>query len=139
MIKILSIEDIIKISNAAIQQLLTIRANQIYTGFAWDADSEGYMVVVESSDNIQDDYLFIGNQGLVTDTFDEAKVGEEDFASPFEFIDHHVKTQCYELYLQCNDEVGVVFILPDAVVNQHPDLQQLIASLQDAIMVGKRL
>jgi len=136
MIKILSCADITGIADADIRHFVMQRTVQLFSGGVWDADLEGYMVVVEAADDIQSDYDFVGNKGLVSDTFNAGDVGDDAFGSPFEIISHHPVHAFYEAYLQCNDDMGIVFIIPDAVVEAHADLKQLFLLLQVPFLSG---
>jgi len=140
MIKILGAADIADVKDSDIRRFLLRRIDQLFSSATWDSATEGYLVVVEWDDDIQSDYQFVGERGLVSDTFDAVGIDDEAFGSPFEVISHHPLFAFYEAYLQCNDGMGISFIIPDTVVAKHADLRQLLSVLQvpcaDACLEG---
>jgi len=136
MIKILSCKDIAKVNPSSLRRFLVRRAKQLFEDRTWHPDREGYLVVVEAQDDIYTDFPLVGKRGLVSDVFDVASPSNDAFGSPFEMVSHHSFYGFYEAYLQCNDDVGVCYIIPDEIADKHADLQQvlttLIAPLPDA-------
>lgn len=130
MIKISSHSDIAQVADKHLKAFLLGRVKQIFSVRDWQADKEGYVIVVEDKDDIRKDYQFVGREGLVSDLFDAARVGDDEFASPFEVISHHPLHPFYEAHLQCNDEMGITFMIPESVASLHPDLKLILTKLE---------
>ncbi len=86
--------------------------------------------IAEPGDDFVHDYLLIGNDGLFSDTFGSCRFPEEDFASPLEFIGYQADGTVCELLCQANDEACIIIVIPDSVLQQHAQLQQLIRYLE---------
>lgn len=88
------------------------------------------LLIVEASDDLVADYVHLGKAGLFSNTFDSNTFGDTDFASPLEFIGHHSDIAVCELLCQIDDESCIIIFVPHSVLQQHPELQNLILFLQ---------
>ena len=86
-------------------------------------------MIVETPEEIDTEFAFIGPRGIFSYLFDESPPFSGDFASPFEYARSYPQHGLHELYLQLNDSKGLVILLPDAVVDARPDVRQLLDHL----------
>ncbi len=82
---------------------ITARFNQL----SEDTDVPPNLILVESGDNITGpDYAFVGNNGLLSDLYEEFSPGETGFVRPFEWVSYLPSLQLYEALLLVNNEDG---------------------------------
>ena len=94
-----------------------------------DTDVPPNLVLVEEGDDITGpDYAFVGTYGLLSDLFEEFTPGEADFVRPYEWVSYLPSLQLYEVLLLVNSEDGYWIIIPEAIVDSHPDLHWVLAS-----------
>ena len=100
---------------------ITARFNQL----SEDTDVPPNLILVETGDDITGpDYAFIGPRGLLSDLFDEHEPGQPEFARPYE---HASKLPLlYEALLLTNNEDGYWIIIPESIVEAHPDLKWVL-------------
>jgi hypothetical protein len=92
-----------------------------------DTDVPPNIVLVEEGDDITGpDYAFVGTRGLLSDLFDEHEPGHPEFARPYEWASHIPELQLYEVLLLVNDEDGYWIIIPETIVESHPDLRGIL-------------
>jgi hypothetical protein len=92
-----------------------------------DTDVPPNIILVENSDDITGpDYAFIGLRGLLSDLFDAHEPGHSEFARPYEWASHIPELHLYEVLLLVNDEDGYWIIIPETIVNSHPELRGIL-------------
>ena len=70
---------------------------------------------------------FLGSAGMCSDLFESCRPGDTEFASVFEWISYLPDLKVYEmLYLEA--DLGYLLIVPEEVVEAHPDLKTVIES-----------
>ena len=70
---------------------------------------------------------FLGSEGMCSDLFETHQPGDPDFTSVFEWISYLPDLKAYEmLYLEA--DLGYLLIVPEEVVEAHPDLKTVIES-----------
>ena len=114
-----------------LKQLLTERLYQLETTGNLTRTGD-QLWLAEVTDDFIEDYVAIGTQGLYSDTFDTASLGDENFVSPLEFIGHHNDAAVCELLYQMNDDNCSVIFIPDEVIHRHPELQHMLRFLEQA-------
>jgi hypothetical protein len=82
--------------------------------------------IVEDDDITGLDYAFIGNQGLLSDLFEEHEPGHPEFARPYEWVSYIPELELYEALLLINNEDGYWIIIPESIVETHPDLKWVL-------------
>jgi hypothetical protein len=90
-----------------------------------DTDVPPNIILVEEGDDITR-YSWIGKQGLVSDLWEEHKPGHPKFYRPFEWASYLPELQLYEVLLLVNNEDGYWILIPEAVVEAHPDLKWVL-------------
>jgi hypothetical protein len=105
------------------------RRRLLTTDGEYDPEEDGGFLIVEAEDDVHRDFAFIGSRGLLSDLFEEHPPFTDGFSSPFEYAFHHPQFALHELYLQLNDTRCVVILIPEAVVEAHPDLRRLLNDL----------
>jgi hypothetical protein len=96
---------------------------------AEDTDVPPNIILVENGDDITGlDYAFIGPDGLLSDLFEEHEPGHPVFARPYEWASHIPELHIYEALLLINNEDGILVIIPEAIVDAHPDLKWILTS-----------
>jgi hypothetical protein len=94
-----------------------------------DTDAPPNLVLVEPDDDITGpNYAFIGPQGLLSDIFEEHEPGHPEFSRPYEWVSHLPELRLYEVLLLMNNEDGYWIVIPEAVVEAHPDLKWVLTS-----------
>jgi len=92
-----------------------------------DTDVPPNIILVEATDNITGpDYAFVGPKGLLSDLFEESTPGETGFVRPFENVSFLKSLQIYEVLLLVNGEDGYWILIPEAIVEIHPDLKWVL-------------
>ena len=87
------------------------------------------LILVEPGDEIiGSDYAFIGNQGMLSDLWEEHEPRHTDFCRPYEWVSYLPSLQLYELLLLVNGEDGFLFFIPETIVEAHPDLEWVLTS-----------
>ena len=93
-----------------------------------DTDVPPNIVLVEDGDDISGpDYAFVGPEGLLSDLFEEKCPGEADFVRPYEWVSHLPSLHLYEALLLINGEDGYWILIPEEIVEAHPDLKWVLA------------
>lgn len=73
------------------------------------------------------EFSFLGSAGMCSDLFESHRPGDPDFASVFEWISYLPDLKVYEmLYLEA--DLGYWLIVPEELVEAHPDLKAVIDS-----------
>ena len=94
-----------------------------------DTDVPPNLVLVEDNDDITGpDYAFVGNNGLLSDLYEEFSPGETGFVRPFEWVSYLPSLQLYEALLLVNNEDGYWILIPETVVDSHPDLHWVLTA-----------
>jgi hypothetical protein len=84
-------------------------------------------VLVNEGDNIAGpDYFFVGNQGLLSDLFEEHEPGHPEFARPFEWASYLPELNIYEVLLLIHGEDGVFIYVPDSIVEANTKLHWIL-------------
>ena len=92
-----------------------------------DTDVPPNIVLVEAADDLTGpDYAFVGNNGLLSDLFEEFNPGETGFLRPLEWASYLPSLQLYETLLLVNNEDGYWIMIPESVVEANPDLKWVI-------------
>ena len=90
-----------------------------------DTDIPPNIILVECDDDITgSDYAFIGPRGLLSDLFEEHLSGHTEYVRPYEHISR--VSSFYEALLLINGEDGYWILIPEAVVEAHPDLHWVL-------------
>jgi hypothetical protein len=85
------------------------------------------LVLVEEGDDITGpDYAFIGPNGLLSDLFEEHQPGHPDFVRPFEHVSRIASL--YEVLLLVGNEDGYWILIPEEIVEAHPDLKWVLTA-----------
>jgi hypothetical protein len=94
-----------------------------------DTDVPPNIVLVETDDCITGpDYAFVGNRGLLSDLFEEHAPGHPEFSRPYEWVSHLPELRLYEVLLLVNNEDGQWMLIPEVIVDSHPDLHWVLTS-----------
>ena len=94
-----------------------------------DTDVPPNIILVETYDNLTGpDYAFVGSRGLLSDLFEESTPGETGFARPYECVSYMPSLHLYEVLLLVNSEDGYWILIPEAIVEAHPDLKWVLTS-----------
>ena len=94
-----------------------------------DTDIPPNITLVEEGDDITGpDYAFVGNRGLLSDLFETHEPGHPEFARPFEWVSYLPELQLYEVLLLINNEDGYWIMIPEAIVDSHPDLHWMLTA-----------
>jgi hypothetical protein len=84
-------------------------------------------VIVEKTDRIDGpDFSFIGNRGLLSDLYEDRAPKEDGFTRPYEWVSHLPELQLYVAMYLVNGEDGYWILIPEAVVEAHPDLKWVL-------------
>jgi hypothetical protein len=106
---------------------LKIHLQARYNQLSEDTDAPPNIVLVEEDDDITGpDYAFVGNRGLLSDLFEEHAPGHPEFCRPFEHVSRI--SSLYEVLLLVNNEDGYWIIIPEAIVEAHPDLKYVLTA-----------
>jgi hypothetical protein len=113
------------LSDSQIQNHILHRYRQL----TFETDVPPNIILVEATDDITGpDYAFVGTRGLLSDLFEEQEPGHPEFARPYEWASHLPELHLYEALLLVNNEDGYLILIPDAVVEAHPDLKWVLTS-----------
>jgi hypothetical protein len=94
-----------------------------------DTDVPPNIVLAESDDDIAGSaFGFVGNRGLVSDLFESARPRGVNFVRPFEWISYLPELQLYEALLLKNNEDGYWILIPETIVEAHPDLKWVLTN-----------
>ena len=124
MLHITTWEQFETVPDPRIRAFLEDRRQLLTSEQPYDPPEDGGFIIVETPEEIDSEFDFIGSQGPFSDLFDESPPFSEDFASPFEYACSYPQYGLHELSLQFNDNKGLVILTPDSIVNQRPDVQQ---------------
>jgi hypothetical protein len=92
-----------------------------------DTDAPPNIVLVEADDDITGpDCAFVGPNGLLSDLFEEHAPGHPEFSRPYEWVSHLSELRLYEVLLLINSEDGYWVIIPEEIVEAHPDLKWVL-------------
>jgi hypothetical protein len=99
---------------------ITARFNQL----SEDTDVPPNIILAENTDDITGpNYAFVGNRGLLSDLWEEHRPGQSEFSRPYEWVSHLPELQLYEALLLVSNEDAYWILIPDTVVEAHPDLK----------------
>lgn len=94
---------------------------------AEETDVPPIIILVELGDDIKgSDYAFIGNQGLLSDAYEEHTPGEAGFIRPYEWVSYWPDLQLYEILFLRNYDDGHFILISTENVNKHPDLKWVL-------------
>jgi len=94
-----------------------------------DTDVPPNIVLVEANDDITGpDYAFVGNNGLLSDLWDEHEPGHPEFVRPYEWVSFLPPLQLYEVLLLIHSEDGFLILIPEAIVDANNDLHWILTS-----------
>ena len=98
-----------------------------HDSLTFDTDVPPNIILVEATDDITGpDYAFVGNHGLLSDTYEEHEPGEEGFVRPYEWTAHLPSLRMYEALVLLHGEDGYWLLIPEAVVETHSDLHWIL-------------
>lgn len=95
-----------------IRQMLTRRISQIELRKGEALADVGAFFVVESGDCISCIEATTGCH-LVSDPFEDCRFGDDDFEPTFEWLEHHIPEQCFEIAFMTTDDYFVAVFVPD--------------------------
>ena len=108
---------------SSLKSHITARFDQL----SEDTDVPPNIVLVEDNDDITGPgYAFVGPRGLLSDLFEEHEPGHPEFAKPYEWASHLPGLRLYEALLLINGEDGYLIIIPESIVEAHPDLKWVL-------------
>lgn len=85
------------------------------------------IVLVEEDDDITgSDFAFVGPRGLLSDLFEEHEPGHPEFARPYEWASYLPELHIYEVLLLISGEDGYLILIPESIVEAHPDLKWIL-------------
>jgi hypothetical protein len=94
-----------------------------------ETDIPPNLILVETNDDITGpDYAFVGNRGLLSDLYEERSLKEEGFARPYEWVVYLPELQLYETLYLINGEDGYWILIPEDIVEAHPDLKYVLTA-----------
>ena len=92
-----------------------------------DTDVPPNLILVETDDDVTGpNYAFVGPRGLLSDLFEEHQPGHPEFVRPYEHISRI--SSLYEVLLLINNEDGYWILIPEVIVDSHPDLHWVLTS-----------
>jgi hypothetical protein len=93
-----------------------------------DTDVPPNIIIVEDTDKIDGpSYAFISeSQGLVADLWDEHEPGHPQFCRVLEWATYLPALHLYEALYLVNGEDGYWIIIPEEIVEAHPDLKWVL-------------
>jgi hypothetical protein len=92
-----------------------------------DTDIPPNIIFVETGDDITGPgYAFVGPDGLLSDLFEEHAPGNPEFVRPFENVSFLKSLHLYEVLLLINNEDGYWILIPESIVEAHPDLKWVL-------------
>ena len=68
----------------------------------------------------------MGPDGLLSDLFEEREPGHPKFARPYEWASYLPELHLYEALLLVNNEDGYLILIPETVVEAHPELRWIL-------------
>jgi len=96
-----------------------------------DSDGETIptIILVKPDDDLtESDYAFVGCDGLISDLLEEHKPREVGFVRPYEWVSYHADLGLYELLFLRHAEDGHWILIPEAIVELHPDLKWVLTA-----------
>jgi hypothetical protein len=92
-----------------------------------DTDVPPNIILVETDDDIAGpDYAFVGPEGLLSDLWEEHEPRHPEFCRPYEWVSYLPSLWLYEVLLLVNGEDGYWFLIPEEIVEAHPDLKWVL-------------
>ena len=114
-----------RLKSCPLKAHITARFNQL----SEDTDVPPNLIFVEPDDDITGpDYAFVGDNGLLSDLFEEFSPGESGFVRPYEGVSYLPSLRLYEVLLLINNEDGYWIMIPETVVVRHPGLHWVLTS-----------
>lgn len=95
-----------------IRQVLTQRISQIELREGEALTDVGAFFVVEKGDCISCIQTVTGCH-LVSDPFEDCRFGDDDFVPSFEWLEHHMPEECFEITFMMTDDYFVAVFVPD--------------------------
>jgi len=87
------------------------------------------IILVKPDDDITGpDYFFVGCDGLLSDLSEKHKPREIGFVRPYEQISRHEEIGLFELLLLQHSEIGYWILIPEAIVEKHPELKWVLTA-----------
>jgi len=100
-----------------------------YDSLTFETDIPPNIILVESTDDLTGpDYAFVGNRGLLSDVYEQAEPGDPAFVRPYQEVSHLPDLGIYELLFLQHGEDGYWIVIPEAIVEAHPDLLWVLTS-----------
>ena len=120
---------LISASNALPESSLKAHVQKRYRQLTFETDILPNIILVEEGDNITGPgYAFVGNRGLLSDLYEENGPGEHNFSRPFENVSFLEHVKLFEALLLISNEDGYWTMIPETVVEAHPDLHYILTS-----------
>lgn len=108
MIIVKTIEDAYKVPEPY-TKYVELLAKSLYSG-PWDPETEGYMVFVEETDDLEDLPHLNKEDGGLYCRFDE------NIGGSWEDVIYYENAQLYEILILCNNEFGITFFVPEECI-----------------------
>ena len=101
-----------------------------FDSLAFETDVPPNHILVEEGDIITGpNFAFINaDHGLLGDLWDEHEPGHPDFCRPYEWVSYWPSLALYEVLLLVNNEDGYWILIPETVVDSHPDLHWVLTA-----------
>jgi hypothetical protein len=107
---------------------LKIHITDRFDQLSEDTDVPPYILLLHRNDNPKSsELIFLGSAGMCSDLFETHQPGHPEFTPVFEWISYLPNLKIYEmLYLEA--DLGYLLMVPEEVVEAHPDLEAVIDS-----------
>jgi hypothetical protein len=108
---------------------LKIHIRKRFDQLSEDTDVPPNIVLVEATDDIAGkDYAFVGPRGLLSDLWEEHEARHPEFCRVFEWAAYISPVQSYEALVLLHDEDGYWIMIPESIVESHPDLYWVLTA-----------
>lgn len=101
-----------RVSHPGVRRVLSLRLSELQLSETEALSDVGRFVVAEAGDSIAN---LENDSGcyITTDIFGEADYGNPDFTPSFEWLEHHVQEDCFEIAFMMTDDFFTAVFIPD--------------------------